>query len=274
MNVEPWSERKIGDQSSATKGLQYLLRAAGHQVEADGDFGPQTEAAVKAFQSANGIEDDGVVGPVTWPRLVVPTSEGSSGEAVRGVQSFGLVSMAEEPPLEVDGQFGPVTKERVTYYQSSWGLTADGVAGRETWSFLTAEGEVWPLVKPGTDAGWRALPVQYLLREHGATIAADGNFGPQTAEAVRQFQMGLRAKYISDTVGQLDWPELIVEVGPGSSGEAVKAVQSMIPGLATDGEFGQLTENAIKDFQQVFLPNVNGIVDLETWHALVVPKVE
>lgn len=272
MNVEPWSERTIGDKSPATMGMQYLLRAAGHQVAADGDFGPQTEAAVKAFQSANGLEDNGVVGPDTWPRLVVTTREGSSGDAVRGVQSFGLVTMAEEPPLEVDGDFGPATKERVTTYQSSWGLTADGVAGRETWSFLTADGEIWPLVKPGTD--WRVAPVQYLLREHGATIAADGNFGPQTAEAVRQFQMGLRAKYIGDTVGQLDWPELIVEVGPGSSGEAVKAVQSLFPDLATDGDFGQLTENAIKDFQDMFLGNANGIVNLETWHALVVPKTE
>ena len=32
----------------------------------DGDFGPKTEAAVKAFQSWGGVPADGVVGDQTW----------------------------------------------------------------------------------------------------------------------------------------------------------------------------------------------------------------
>lgn len=37
---------------------------------ADGDYGPNTESAVKAFQRYKGIESDGVVGAETWRKLL------------------------------------------------------------------------------------------------------------------------------------------------------------------------------------------------------------
>jgi hypothetical protein len=37
--------------------------------DADGIYGPTTEDAVKRFQSNNGLEVDGIVGPQTWERL-------------------------------------------------------------------------------------------------------------------------------------------------------------------------------------------------------------
>jgi hypothetical protein len=49
--------------------MQTLLRGHGFDIEADGFFGPGTEAAVKAFQLSHHLDDDGIVGPRTWAML-------------------------------------------------------------------------------------------------------------------------------------------------------------------------------------------------------------
>src|SRR5690606_29059981 len=41
----------------------------GAKLFVDGEFGPSTLKAVRAFQRANGLEDDGIVGPGTAAKL-------------------------------------------------------------------------------------------------------------------------------------------------------------------------------------------------------------
>ena len=58
---------KIGSTGEDVKKLQEKLGVdAG---TAAGTFGPKTEAAVKVWQKANGLADDGVVGPGTWGKM-------------------------------------------------------------------------------------------------------------------------------------------------------------------------------------------------------------
>ncbi len=277
MNTKPWRTAGSGAVSSAVAGIQYLLRAHGHGVVPDGSYGPATRAAVTAFQSAAALAADGVVGPRTWPRLVITTRGGSSGDEVRAVQQFGLVTSPGLDPLVVDGAYGPVTTTRVTDFQRSWGLGIDGIAGQETWSFLSTfapAGDVWPLVKQGASqsTNWRVLAAQYLLRSWGATIAADGSFGPASGAAVSAYQQTLRSTEISTTLGQLDWPSLIRTVRSGDHGDAVKAVQTLVPGgLTVDGSYGPLTEAAVREFQAMFAAPVDGVAGPITWHALTQP---
>ena len=61
-----------GSQGDEVEELQALLNAKyGANLDVDSIFGAKTEAAVKAFQRANGLTADGVVGAKTWKALGV-----------------------------------------------------------------------------------------------------------------------------------------------------------------------------------------------------------
>ena len=62
---------KKGDSGEIVVTLQNLLVEKGYinGDYVDGDFGPGTEAAVKQFQTDNGLTADGIVGPTTWQAL-------------------------------------------------------------------------------------------------------------------------------------------------------------------------------------------------------------
>jgi len=62
-----------GDKGEAVKELQTLLMQRGYDLGkwgADGDFGKQTQTAVKQFQTDWGLKVDGVVGNDTWKMLL------------------------------------------------------------------------------------------------------------------------------------------------------------------------------------------------------------
>ena len=70
VSVAGASAFRIGDQGSDVAEIQGRLASLGYDVAADGDFGPATAEAVKAFQSAHGLEADGLVGSATYSALL------------------------------------------------------------------------------------------------------------------------------------------------------------------------------------------------------------
>ncbi|MEV6493653.1 peptidoglycan-binding domain-containing protein, partial [Actinoplanes sp. NPDC051633] len=62
MALQPWPLVRKGDKGHPVPTLQYHLRARGHTVTVDGDFGPKTDAAVRAFQKQKNLGVDGIVG--------------------------------------------------------------------------------------------------------------------------------------------------------------------------------------------------------------------
>ncbi|MBR2969840.1 MAG: peptidoglycan-binding protein [Clostridia bacterium] len=71
LNINPSSfTLRRGDRSSGVLFLQRLLLSYLYPItNLDGIFGPETERAVRAFQTENGLSNDGIVGRNTWTSL-------------------------------------------------------------------------------------------------------------------------------------------------------------------------------------------------------------
>lgn len=139
-----------GCTGDAVKTLQDKLNTLGYNSgNVDGIFGAKTYAAVTAFQKANNLGVDGIVGKLTWaklygvsPAMPVETtvvgrpmvSYGSRGDAVRKLQE--LLNALGYDCGSVDGIFGSKTKAAVLAFQKANGLAADGIVGPLTWGKL------------------------------------------------------------------------------------------------------------------------------------------
>lgn len=81
---------QIGDQGRDVAEIQGQLVNLGYDVPADGDYGPATADAVKAFQSSQGMKADGAVGSSTYTALLgksMPEVSHSSNYINRAVLS-------------------------------------------------------------------------------------------------------------------------------------------------------------------------------------------
>jgi peptidoglycan hydrolase-like protein with peptidoglycan-binding domain len=139
--IQPWPVTKKGDVEHPVRTLQHLLRAQKQTVTVDGQFGPLTETAVKAFQKAKKLPVDGIVGPKTWAAIIITVKKGSKGDAVRGVQEeFQFRNLSGDPTKgpQIDGIFGPVTDAAVRGFQDALGITVDGIVGPVTWRALVS----------------------------------------------------------------------------------------------------------------------------------------
>jgi peptidoglycan hydrolase-like protein with peptidoglycan-binding domain len=199
-------------------GARRWFAAGAAPLAEDGQFGPATQALVKAVQTWGAIQSTGTPNDQTWAISVGPTiwdvagpgtagtkphqeptvRRGSKGEAVQiaqfllSAQGFGLA------PHQVDGNFGQATHDAVVRFQRAHKLTADGVVGPGTWKQLFAHppvAETPPTLHHGA-SGPVVRALQTALNQAAGRFAAgqkplavDGHYGPATVARVREFQV-------------------------------------------------------------------------------------
>jgi peptidoglycan hydrolase-like protein with peptidoglycan-binding domain len=229
-------------------------------VATDGIFTDDTQAAVLRFQEIFNLTPDGIVGNATWyaieriyasvKRLNELDSEGISLEEVtkqypellqRGSVGLGVRTLQfflrylsdfypSIPAVSIDGVFGESTEQAVKAFQLTFGLPVDGVVGEQSWYTLynAYRGIV------------QTIPLRYI----------EGNIIPFPGQPLRQ----------------------------GSESEAVRILQQYlnyiasaypeIPTIEPTGYFGEITESAVRAFQQLQGLEANGVVGAITWDAI------
>lgn len=162
-----------GSKGNAVKTLQKNLNTVMKSgITVDGDFGPATEKALKAFQAKYKLEVDGVYGPKSAAMMKAALQGGTSP-----------VHPKPRPPagnLAVDGDFGPLTCAALQRALNSHGanLEIDGSMGPLTKKALqkylgvSQDGKIGPVT------------IKALQRKVGATV--DGDWGAATTRALQR----------------------------------------------------------------------------------------
>jgi len=237
----------------------------------NGTFGPETEAAVRAFQRSFNLAQDGVIGRATWNEITrvytavsrlaeldaegkrytigenppnVILRRGSRGADVRQLQFLlNFISQFNNavPPVIEDSLFELQDENAVMAFQRAYGLPPDGVVGPATWNKLYAVyrgiRENVPL-PPTPTPPISPPPTSGVGRPFPGTLLRLGSRG----DDVRQIQT---------------WLNMVRPEIPGN------------PILAVDGIFGPITQAAVIAFQRRFGLASDGIVGPITWGELV-----
>lgn len=166
-----------------------------------------------------------------------PYRRGDRGGSVVIIQQY-LNTISGDYPLipkinNVDGIFGEETENAVIAFQKIFDLTPDGVVGVATWNKMTL-----------LYTGIRNL--SELVSEGQNYVGAD-----------LQFPENITVGSVGPRVSSAQYFLLIIS-----------KFNPKVQSVPVTGDFGQLTFNAVRQFQSAYGLEVNGIIDEPTWNKL------
>lgn len=229
--------------------VQTELKALGYYYgQITGNAGPKTVAAIKSFQSKNGLTADGIAGPQTIAKIDAAYEAKGGSSSGSGSSASGLKLNSKGTDVrnlqqdlttlgyywaEITGNFGAKTETAVRRFQEENGLTADGVAGTKTLNAIAAA----VARKGGTPASGGSAGTTLKLNSQGTKVSQlqtdlkqlgyyyaeiTGNFGAKTEAAVKAFQKakGLTADGVAGTKTLNAIAAAVDKAGGSSSGSS------------------------------------------------------
>lgn len=248
-------------------------------------FGEGTKGAVLRFQRQNELTQDGVIGPNTLELLMsdeaksYAAKKGDSGSDIESIQwrMYQLGYLASRDM--VTGNFGDKTEEAVKKLQEVNGIGIDGTVGHQTYNLIYSEEVKANLLSFGEQSDV-VLAAQKRLADLGyLTSKPDGNYGNDTVAAIKVFQ-AKNALVVDGYLGPGTREVLMSDaavhngLGLGDENEQVTKVQTLLAkyeylkkGNIT-GYFGEITLNAVKNFQKRNGLTTDGVVGAQTLKKL------
>ena len=254
-------------------------------------YGSATEEAVRMFQRQHGLAEDGVVGHDTLKKIFsdeahyYAAKKGDSGDDIIAIQQrlYQLGYLADAGM--VTGNFGEKTEEAVLKLQDVNKITKDGKVGRETYNLIYSDEVKANLLVYGEKSDV-VLKAQKRLFDLGyLTSEPDGTYGADTSAAIKVFQ-GKNALVQDGYLGP-ETREVLMSsralhngLGLGDENEIVLKVQQLLAKWGylnaknATGYFGEITQKAVRDFQQRNGLSQDGMVGAQTMAKLASDKVK
>jgi peptidoglycan hydrolase-like protein with peptidoglycan-binding domain len=199
------SGQALGQEHEITLQAQRQLKALGFNPgTVDGHFGPQTRTALREYQRAYRLPPTGRLDEVTLRSLLpdrfqTSTSPTSLSNRETMIQAQRQLKALGFDPGTTDGDFGPQTEAALREYQRAYRLPPTGKLDEATLrSLLPEQFQASPAPLSNREVMVQAQRQLKALGFNPGTT--DGNFGPQTEAALREYQ---RAYRLPQT-GQLD----------------------------------------------------------------------
>ncbi|MDD2619755.1 MAG: peptidoglycan-binding protein [Syntrophomonadaceae bacterium] len=266
---------EAGIEGEAVWMLQARLKELGYDIEPNGIYSKDTSQVVKLFQTANGLQDNGIVSQSVWENLMV-------SEANEPCVAENNSEQEERLLIEID-----VAKRSLTLYKNDIVFKQYPVAVGKS-STPSPLGE-WKIVQKSLNWGngfgtrWMGLNVPWgIFGIHGTN--KPGSIGTFASHGcIRMLNRHVEDLYPNVKEGTMVrivengkmFPEDLkpVTLQKKSSGQRVVYVQSRLKELGlvfdrADGRFGNMTELAVKYYQVWHDLQPTGIVDEGTYRAM------
>lgn len=227
----------------------------------DGFFDTSTTDAVRKFQEVFSLTPDGIIGRSTWYRiqnvynavkkLQTVNSEGiriqdistqytntlQEGDASGGVIAlqYYLNYISTFVPtvlgVNVDGSFGPATRDSVISFQKTYNLEQTGIVDRVVWENI--QNTYYSLIS--------SVPFEF---SEGVLLPFPG----------RVLRLGVEGEDVRVLQEYLNF---------------IARTYTSIPTLTVDGIYGSDTEAAVREFKRLFdIPGDPERVSVQTWEAI------
>ena len=202
-----------GSSGSDVRALQEALRKAGYNIAADGVYGAETQNAVRQYQSAQGLDVDGIAGQQTFGSLGI----GSGGSTAGG--GYNNSGLTTDQIVEMQNYYG--TKADGLWGQNST-AAAGGLSAQQAWQQYQQQKPVTQeTLMPGMMGfedfynSMGGADFEKMLRENiNASVQQAVNaFEAQKQETEQEAQEMARQAYIAKMLGEKNMAQSLAASG-------------------------------------------------------------